>query len=276
MKRSNSASLLLGLQSKYIRDASSHLSRSDNKISDELKPRLQRSSKSNSKLEKHFDEEFPHHITELTPPFGRNNEEFNDFLKEASFNHRLFISNYISDGKYGETSNPTYEIKQFGDRINEYKSNDDSHSKKRNIITSDKFNRTKNSFTQDKISTAHFNNSVEQSQKHVLAKTDLDHRNKENYEKNSTDLVSLGNAKTMSRSNLYPRFHNNATGSKTAMGDSAVNEGIHFNTSRSNYKLENFRPPMSVKKNTRIENEDNKNGVILVNLPIFFIVDNSR
>ena len=86
MKRSktdNSASLLLGLQSKYIRDAIRHSSGpDDNRIYDELRPRLERSSKSNSKLDKRFGEEFPHHVMELTPPFGRNNEEFNDLLKE--------------------------------------------------------------------------------------------------------------------------------------------------------------------------------------------------
>ena len=143
MKRSktdNSASLLLGLQSKYIRDAIRHSSGSDdNRISDELRPRLERSSKSNSKLDKRFGEEFPHHVTELTPPFGRNNEEFNDFLKETSLNHRLFISNHISDQRYDEASNPIYEIKQFGDRLNVYKSNGDSHSKKRNVITSENY-----------------------------------------------------------------------------------------------------------------------------------------
>ena len=255
MKRSkteNSASLLLGLQSKYIRDAINHSSRSDaTKISDELRPRLERSSKSNSKLDKRFGEEFPHHVTELTPPFGRNNEEFNDFLKETSLNHRLFISNYISDRRYDETSNPTYEIKQYGDRLNEYKSNGDSHSKKRNIITPDKFNRTKIPFTQDKMTTT--SNSIERSHKRLSIKTGLDQRVKANFKKNVTDEVSLGNAKNMLRSNLYPKLNNNPTRSRTTKGNSDVDERINFNTSTSNYKLENYRPPITINKNTRIE-----------------------
>ena len=251
MKRSkteDSASLMLGLQSKYIRDAISYSSRSDgNQISDELRHRLQRSSKSNSKLDKRFGEEFPHHVTELTPPFGKNNEEFNDFLREASLNHR----NYISDGKYDESSDKLYEIKQFGDRLNEYKSTGDSHSKKWNVITSEKFNRTMNSFTQDKMSTTQ--KSMKHSQKHVLKKTGLDQQDEDNFEKNVTDVVSLGNANPMSRSNRYPKLNYNPTGSSTTKGNSAVWERFNSNTSTTNYKLENFRPPITVNENTRKE-----------------------